>query len=60
MVRDPARTKAKPLDIQINIHFLAFLYTYLLLLLLVSSMGLLRTLNLMPQVLLTLHPPRNL
>lgn len=36
MVRDPTRTKAKPQDMQINIHFLVFLHTYLLLL--VSSM----------------------
>lgn len=46
MVRDPARTKAKPQDMQINIHFLVFLYTYLLLL--VSSMVQLRNLNLRP------------
>lgn len=32
MVRDHARTKAKPQDMPLNIHFLVFLYTYLLLL----------------------------
>lgn len=42
MVRDPARTKAKPQDIQINIHFLVFLDTNFLLL--VSSMVQLKTL----------------
>lgn len=42
MVRDPARTKAKPQDVQLNIHLLVFLYTYSLLL--VSSIVQLRKL----------------
>lgn len=51
MVRDPARTKAKPQDIQINILFLVFLDTNFLLL--VSSMVQLKT-DLVTQVLLIL------
>lgn len=42
MVRDPARTEAKPQHMQINIHFLVFPYIYLVLL--VSSMVQLRNL----------------